>query len=94
MSKANKFIEDEKGEMGGLMGDLLLAVITVFVLAVLASALAPTAITTLANTTAITGYTTWSASTQSIWGTLQIFAVVVILILFVAILLGVIKRYG
>lgn len=91
--KSNQFIDDQKAEIGGMMGDLFAAVIIVFVLAILASALGPAAITVLSNTTAIAGYSTWGATTQTIWGNLAIFAVLSVLILFVVIPLYLFKRY-
>jgi len=72
------------------MKEAILAIVTIVVLLILASAIVPGAVTTISNTSAITGYNTWSAGSQSMWGVIALFAVLCILLIFVGIALSVI----
>jgi hypothetical protein len=72
------------------MKEAILAIVTIVVLLILASAIVPGAITTISNTSAITGYSTWTAGAQSMWSVIALFAVLCILLIFVGIALSVI----
>jgi Flp pilus assembly pilin Flp len=78
-----EFGKDETGYVEVFKG-LVVAVVAIVVISILVSALIPTAITSIVavNTT------TWGAGSISMWSALPIFIVLVVLMLFVAILLG------
>jgi len=90
--KAKAFAKNESGMLDGvgLLKGAIVAVIALVVIVLLVQAIVPGAITSISNTSAITGYSTWSPGTQSIWESIPMIVGVVVLMLFVALLLGVI----
>jgi hypothetical protein len=70
---------------------LIKAVIALYVIAILVQAVVPGTITTFSNTTAITGYSTWSSSVTSAWGSLPSVVIVVVVVIFIAIVVAVIN---
>jgi len=70
---------------------LIMAVIALYVVSILVQSVIPGTITTFSNTSAISGYSTWSAQTTSAWGSLPSIVVVVVVIIFIAIIVAVIN---
>ena len=70
---------------------LIMAVIALYVIAILVQSVVPGAITTFSNTSGITGYSTWSSQTTSAWASLPTLVVVVVVIIFIAIVIAVIN---
>ena len=67
------------------MKQLVLGIVGIVVVLQLVSALVPTAVTTVSNTSAIAGYTTWAAGTQAMWGVIAIFSVLAIALMLIGI---------
>lgn len=78
-------------DLGGVMKGAIVAVVAIVVVLLLGSAILPGAITAVANTTAITGYSTWSAGTQSVWSAIQIFGVLAFFLIIVAIIVKLVE---
>lgn len=76
---------------GSAFKGLIMAVIALYVVAILVQSVVPGAITTFSNTSGITGYSTWSAQTTSAWASLPTLVVVVVVIIFIAIVIAVIN---
>lgn len=93
------FKKDQKGELsvvGGLIVGIVMAIIALVIYSILTSSIAPTTITSLSNTTAISGYGTWSTGTQNIWTsipTVTVLAYFLIPILVVVVLAGALGKY-
>lgn len=85
--KLEAFRDDQKAEMAKMMGAGILAIVALVIIAILGSALLPSAITAIVGTNT----TTWGAGAISMWGAITIFIVLVFLLLFVALALYVIK---
>lgn len=83
----DRFEHNESGELSGMMGSLIMAVVAIVIVAILVSALIPAAMTSIIGTNT----TTWGAGAIAMWGALGIFIVLAVLLLFVAIILTVIK---
>lgn len=75
----------------GAFKGLIMAVIALYVIAILVQAVIPGTITTFSNTSAITGYSTWSASVTSAWASLPSVVIVVTVVIFIAIVVAVIN---
>jgi type II secretory pathway component PulF len=75
----------------GAFKGLIMAVIALYVIAILVQSVIPGAITTFSNTTAISGYGTWSTSVTSAWSTLPSVVIVVVVVIFIAIVVAVIN---
>lgn len=88
MSKKS-MMKDEKAEMASMLKAAIIAIVALVVIVTLGAAILPGSITTLSNTSGITGYSTWAAGTQSVWTALAVFVVLVFLLIIVAILLAV-----
>lgn len=87
VEKIKKFLIDSKGDIGAMMGAGIMAIVTISVIAILASGILPSAINAIVNTSTVG----WGAGAIAIWGTLSIFIVLAVLLLFVAIALLVMK---
>lgn len=81
------FLKDNKGEIGAFLVVPIVVIISLVIVSVLGSALIPTAITTASNTSAITGYSTWSAGTQSLFTTVPTFIGLAYMLVYVVIIL-------
>lgn len=92
-SLLNPVAMDEKAEinLGGLMAAIIMGVVTIVVALLLGTAILPSSITGISNTSAIAGYSTWSSGTQSMWVAIPIFAVLSFFLLFVAVVLVIMK---
>ena len=53
--------------VGGLIGGIVVAIIAIVIYSQMGGSIMPSSITTLSNTTAISGYSTWSPATQNMW---------------------------
>lgn len=82
-----KFLKDEKADVGAMLGAGIMAIVVITVIAVLASAVIPSAITSIVGTNT----TTWGTGAVAIWDTLDIFIVLGVLLLFVAVVIIVMK---
>lgn len=87
VEKIKKFFKDSKGDVGTMMGAGIMAIVAIAVIAILASAILPSAINSIVNTSTVG----WGTGAIAIWGTLSIFIVLAVLLLFVAIALLVMK---
>lgn len=76
---------------GAAFKGLIMAVIALYVVSVLVQSVIPGAITTFSNTSAISGYSTWSAQTTTAWSSLPTLIIVVVVIIFIAIVIAVIN---
>lgn len=85
----NPFAQNEKAEMVHMLKASIIAIVALVVIVTLGVAIIPGSVTSLSNTSAITGYTTWSTGTQAIWIALAVFVVLVFLLILVSILLAV-----
>ena len=70
---------------------LILAVIALYVISILVQAVIPGTITTFSNTSAITGYSTWSSSVTSAWSSIPSVVIVVVVVIFIAIIVAVVN---
>ena len=59
--------EDRFDGPGGLIGGIVIAIIAIVIYSQMGGSIMPSSITTLSNTTAISGYSTWSTATQNMW---------------------------
>lgn len=64
---AQKSVVNRFDGAGGLIGGIVIAIIAIVIYSQMGGSIMPSSITTLSNTSAITGYTTWSTSTQNMW---------------------------
>ena len=87
-SKLPKFAQNDSGSVDMLKGGII-AIVALVVIVTLGVAILPGSVTSLSNTSAISGYSTWSSGTQSIWSALGVFVALVFLLILVAILLAV-----
>ena len=89
----NPFAQNDKGMIDGVgtLKGAIVAIVALVIIVTLGVAILPGAVTSLSNTSAITGYSTWSAGTQSVWIALAVFVVLVFLLILVAVLLGVLS---
>ena len=86
----NEFAQNDKGEFGaGMLKGAIVAIVAVVIIVILGTAILPGAVTTLADTANVSGYSTWSDGTQSIWTALSVFVVLIFLVILVAVLLAV-----
>jgi len=70
---------------------LIMAVIALYVIAILVQSVIPGTVTTFSNTSAISGYSTWSSSVTSAWASLPSVVIVVVVVIFIAIVVAVIN---
>lgn len=84
---AMKFLRDNRGELGMLLVLPILVIISLVVVSTFGSAIIPGAITTASNTTAISGYSTWSTQNQNLFTTVPTFISMNYLFVYVIILL-------
>ncbi len=79
-----------KMDTGAFKG-LIIAILALYVISILVQAVIPGAITTFSNTSAITGYSTWSSSTTSAWGSLPSLVIVDVVVIFIAVVVAVVN---
>ena len=62
-----KSVENRFDGVGGLIGGIVVAIIAIVIYSQMGGSIMPSSITTLSNTSAIAGYSTWSSATQNMW---------------------------
>ncbi len=95
MMNLKSLFGDKKAEMGLFLVVPIVVIISLVIVSVLGSALIPTAITTASNTSAITGYSTWSAGTQSLFTTVPTFiglAYMLVYVVIIMVAIGIVSR--
>lgn len=84
-SVTNKF------DGGNMLKVILMGIVTLVVVAQLGVAIVPASVTGLSNTSAITGYSTWSTGAQSTWGAIPGIVVLVFFLFFILILVAIVN---
>ena len=64
---ASKAVQHRFDGVGSLIGGIVVAIIAIVIYAQMGGSVMPSSITTLSNTSAISGYSTWATATQNMW---------------------------
>ena len=79
--------KDNRGELGTILILPIMMIISLFVVATLGTAVIPSAITSASNTSAISGYSTWTSQTQTTMATVPTFLGIDYMFVYIIILL-------
>lgn len=62
-----KFLKNDAAEVTGIVAVIIMVALAIVIYSILGPGLVAPGLTSMSNTSAITGYSTWSTGTQNMW---------------------------